>query len=70
MSGDPMLALALDPRSSVPAYVTLQQQVRLAMRIGTVRPGDQLPPAARSSWRWVSIPTLCSRATGSWSGKA
>ena len=40
-----MLAFALDSRSSVPAYVQLQQQIRHAMRTGTLRPGDQLPSA-------------------------
>ena len=40
-----MVAFALDARSSVPAYVQLQQQVRHAMRTGALRPGDQLPSA-------------------------
>ncbi len=40
-----MLAFALDARSSVPAYVQLQQQVKHAMRTGALRPGDQLPSA-------------------------
>lgn len=40
-----MLAFALDSRSSVPAYVQLQQQIKHAMRTGTVHLGDQLPSA-------------------------
>lgn len=40
-----MLAFVLDARSGVPAYVQLQQQVKHAMRTGTLRPGDQLPSA-------------------------
>lgn len=40
-----MLAFVLDSRSGVPAYVQLQQQVKHAMRTGTLHPGDQLPSA-------------------------
>jgi GntR family transcriptional regulator len=33
----------LDNRSGVPAYLQLVQQVRRAIRLGILRPGDQLP---------------------------
>jgi len=33
----------LDSRSGVPTYLQLVQQVRRAVRLGIVRPGDQLP---------------------------
>jgi GntR family transcriptional regulator len=33
----------LDGRSGVPAYLQLVQQVRQAIRLGILRPGDQLP---------------------------
>jgi DNA-binding transcriptional regulator YhcF (GntR family) len=33
----------LDGRSGVPAYLQLVQQVRRAIRLGILRPGDQLP---------------------------
>jgi GntR family transcriptional regulator len=33
----------LDSRSGVPAYLQLVQQVRRAIRLGMLRPGDQLP---------------------------
>jgi GntR family transcriptional regulator len=33
----------LDLRSGVPAYLQLVQQVRQAIRLGILRPGDQLP---------------------------
>src|SRR6266576_577670 len=33
----------LDGRSGVPAYLQLVQQVRQAVRLGILRPGDQLP---------------------------
>jgi DNA-binding transcriptional regulator YhcF (GntR family) len=33
----------LDSRSGVPAYLQVVQQVRQAIRLGILRPGDQLP---------------------------
>jgi GntR family transcriptional regulator len=38
-----MIEFHLDPRSGVPAYLQLVQQVRQAVRLGILRPGDQLP---------------------------
>jgi len=33
----------LDSRSGIPTYLQLVQQVRQALRLGILRPGDQLP---------------------------
>ena len=38
-----MIEFHLDSRSGVPAYLQLVQQVRQAIRLGRLRPGDQLP---------------------------
>ncbi|MFI7069010.1 GntR family transcriptional regulator [Micromonospora sediminicola] len=38
-----MINFHVDRTSSVPAYAQLVRQVREALRIGTLRPGDQLP---------------------------
>lgn len=38
-----MFAFRLDPRSGVPPYLQLVQQVRQAVVLGYLEPGDQLP---------------------------
>jgi GntR family transcriptional regulator len=38
-----MIQFRLDNRSGVPTYLQLVQQVRQAVRLGILRPGDQLP---------------------------
>jgi GntR family transcriptional regulator len=38
-----MIEFHLDSRSGVPAYLQLVHQVRRAVRLGMIRPGDQLP---------------------------
>ena len=38
-----MIEFHLDARSGVPTYLQLVQQVRQAVRLGILRPGDQLP---------------------------
>src|SRR5512146_1533904 len=38
-----MILFHLDPRSGVPTYLQLVQQVKQAVRLGILRPGDQLP---------------------------
>ena len=38
-----MIEFHLDSRSGVPAYLQLVQQVRQAVRLGILQPGDQLP---------------------------
>jgi GntR family transcriptional regulator len=39
------LRFRLDPRSGVPTYLQLVQQVRHAVEYGILKPGDQLPTA-------------------------
>ena|SRR5438045_1571422 len=41
----PSLRFRLDPRSGVPTYLQLVQQVGHAVQYGILRPGDQLPTA-------------------------
>src|ERR1041385_1583363 len=38
-----MIEFHLDGRSGIPTYLQLVQQVRQAVRLGILRPGDQLP---------------------------
>src|SRR5215813_8880969 len=38
-----MIEFHLDARSGVPTYLQLAQQVRQAVRLGLLGPGDQLP---------------------------
>ncbi|HEX9236947.1 MAG TPA: GntR family transcriptional regulator [Actinomycetota bacterium] len=38
-----MIQFRLDPRSGVSTYLQLVHQVRNALRLGMLRPGDQLP---------------------------
>jgi GntR family transcriptional regulator len=40
-----VIAFRLDRRSGVPTYLQLVQQVENAVRLGILRPGDQLPTA-------------------------
>lgn len=40
-----MIHFRLDPRSGVPTYLQLVNQIRRAVRNGTLRPGTQLPTA-------------------------
>ena len=37
------IVLRLDPSSGVPTYLQLVQQVEVALRLGYLQPGDQLP---------------------------
>ena len=39
------IAFRLDPRSGVPTYLQLAQQVKHAVRYGMLRPGDRIPTA-------------------------
>lgn len=43
MKSEPMIQFRLDRKSGVPAYRQLVDQVRQALRLGLLRPGDQLP---------------------------
>lgn len=40
-----VIEFQLDPRSGLPTYVQLVQQVRQALRLGVLSAGDQLPTA-------------------------
>jgi GntR family transcriptional regulator len=40
-----MIQLHLDPRSGLPPYMQLVQQIRYAVRNGTLKAGMRLPPA-------------------------
>src|ERR1700727_1280115 len=41
--GDSAIEFRLDPDSGVPTYLQLVQQVKHALRLGSLKPGDQLP---------------------------
>jgi GntR family transcriptional regulator len=41
--GDSAIEFRLDPDSGVPTYLQLVQQVEHALRLGYLKPGDQLP---------------------------
>lgn len=41
-----MIDFHLDPRSGVATYLQLVQQVKHALRLGLLKPGDRLPTAA------------------------
>jgi len=43
MEAESMIQFRLDLKSGVPAYRQLVDQVRQALRLGLLRPGDQLP---------------------------
>jgi GntR family transcriptional regulator len=38
-----VIEFRLDPRSGVPTYLQIVQQVKQAVRLGLLKPGDQLP---------------------------
>jgi GntR family transcriptional regulator len=40
---DPVIEFHLDPRSGVATYLQIVQQVKEALRLGTIAVGDQLP---------------------------
>jgi GntR family transcriptional regulator len=42
-NGQSPIEFRLDPSSGVPTYLQLVQQVEHALRLGVLRPGDQLP---------------------------
>jgi GntR family transcriptional regulator len=39
----PLIDLRVDPRTGTPVYLQIVQQVRNALRLGVLRPGDQMP---------------------------
>lgn len=44
MEDEPLIRFRLDRHSGLPVYRQLEEQVRQALRLGLLRPGDQLPP--------------------------
>jgi GntR family transcriptional regulator len=57
-----MIELHLDQRSGVPYYVQLIHQVRRAVQLGTLRPGDQLPTVREVVARLAVNPNTVLRA--------
>jgi GntR family transcriptional regulator len=54
MTPEPMIQFRLDRQSGMPAYRQLVDQVRQALRLGLLRPGDQLP-TVRDVVRQIAI---------------
>ncbi len=54
MTAEPTIQFRLDRTSGVPAYRQLVDQVRQALRLGILRPGDQLP-TVREVVRQIAI---------------
>jgi GntR family transcriptional regulator len=54
MRSEPMIQFRLDRQSGVPAYRQLVDQVRQSLRLGLLRPGDQLP-TVRDVVRQIAI---------------
>jgi GntR family transcriptional regulator len=61
-SGQAMIRFRLDPRSGVPAYRQLIDQVRQAVRLGLLQPGDQLPPVREVMTQITINPNTVHRA--------
>jgi GntR family transcriptional regulator len=59
-----MIEFHLDSRSGVPAYLQLVQQVRQAIRLGRLRPGDQLPTVKEVVTSLTINPNTVLRAYG------
>lgn len=57
-----MIAFRIDARSGVPPYLQLVRQVRLALRMGALRPGDQLPTVKEVVSAVAINPNTVSRA--------
>ncbi|TDD19768.1 GntR family transcriptional regulator [Nonomuraea diastatica] len=57
-----MIEFQLDRRSGVSTYLQLVHQVRQALRLGTLRPGDQLPTAREVVERLAINPNTVLRA--------
>lgn len=54
MRSEPMIQFRLNRQSGVPAYRQLVDQVRQSLRLGLLRPGDQLP-TVRDVVRQIAI---------------
>jgi GntR family transcriptional regulator len=58
----PPIEFRLDSRSGVPAYLQLVQQVKHAIRLGLLRPGDQLPTVKQVVAKLVINPNTVLKA--------
>ena len=54
-----MIEFHLETRSGVPTYLQIVQQVRQAVRLGVLRPGDQLPTVKDVVGTLTVNPTPC-----------
>jgi DNA-binding transcriptional regulator YhcF (GntR family) len=59
-----MIEFHLETRSGVPTYLQLVQQVRQAVRLGILRPGDQLPTVKEVVEQLTINPNTVLRAYG------
>src|ERR1700759_1377169 len=57
-----MIEFQLDPESGVSTYLQLVQQVRRAIRLGMLEPGDQLPTAREAVARLAINPNTVLKA--------
>ncbi len=57
-----MIHFRIETRSGVPPYLQLMRQVRQALRMGTLRPGDQLPTVKEIVAAVAVNPNTVSRA--------
>jgi GntR family transcriptional regulator len=55
-------SFTVDPRSGVPIYVQLSEQVKRAIALGILVPGEQLPTVKQLSTQLVVNPNTISRA--------
>lgn len=62
MGGEPSIRFRLDPRSGLPAYRQLVDQVRHAIRLGLLQPGDQLPSVREAVTQITINPNTVHRA--------
>jgi GntR family transcriptional regulator len=57
-----MIEFYLDTRSGVPTYLQIVQQVRRAIQLGMLEPGDQLPTVKEVAGRLVVNPNTVLKA--------
>ncbi len=54
--------LDVNPRSGVPIYVQLVEQIRRALEVGTLQPGDQLPTVRQLATELTIAPNTIVKA--------
>ena len=64
-----MLDFRIETTSGLAPYMQLVQQVKQALRLGWLQPGDKLPTVHEVAVGWRSTRTPCRRPTRSWSTK-